>query len=145
VDDSAALSGLHIRVPAMTRQRAKTRDRQRRVAGEDPAVLLPLLARIRDNLVQNDDGTFAVHVTYRNDEAPPLVRALMRVEAELLLEDARRLRGPGDPLRTPRARSTDALLLLALRTAAALGKQPDAALLRRIRLGRHLSTDQCVP
>jgi hypothetical protein len=62
----------------MRRQPATTRDPKHRVAGEDPRVLLPLLQRLADSMVQNDDGTSQVHVTYGKDEAPPLVRARMR-------------------------------------------------------------------
>ena len=123
----------------MTRQR-KTRDRKHRVAGEDADVLLPLLARFAHNLVQNPDGTFSGHATYGKEEAPALVRALMRVEAELLLDDARRLRTSGDAWRTPENRRADALVLLVLRTAAALGQQVDPAMLQRCRTGKRLDT-----
>jgi hypothetical protein len=128
----------------MRRNPTTAPDRKHRVAGEDPRVLLPLLARLADSMVQNDDGTFHVHVTYGKDEAPPLVRALMRIEAELLLEDARRLGSPEDSQREPGDRSVDALVLLVLRTTAALGQPVDAALLKRFRSGRRRHTHQGV-
>lgn len=123
----------------MTRQRSTNREGKHRVAGEDPRVLLPLLTRLADNLVQNEDGTFHVHVEYSKEEAPPLARALMRIEAELLLGDARR-HAPGAPWRSPAARSVDAVLVLVIRTRAALGQPVDADLLTRITAGRHLHT-----
>lgn len=128
----------------MSRQRSTKRDGKHRVAGEDARDLLPLLTRFADNLVQNEDGTFQVHVEYSKDEAPPLVRALMRIEAELLLDDARRLQGPDAPWRSPKARTVDAVLLLALRTRAALGQPVDAELLMRIKAGRHQDTHEGV-
>lgn len=119
----------------MTRQR-KSHGSKRRVAGEDPHVLLALVRRFVDSLVLNEDGTmFSGHARYGKEEAPPLVRALMRIEAELLLDDARRL-GPETPWRTPEQRGADALALLVLRSAAALGQPVDAAMLRRYRTGR---------
>ena len=124
----------------MTRQRRKTSDRKRRVAGEDVDVLLPLLTRFAHSLVQNVDGTFSGHVTYGKEEAPPLVRALMRVEAELLLDDARHLAGPEDVCRTPENRRVDALVLLVLRTAVAAGSAVDPELLERYRSRKHLRT-----
>jgi hypothetical protein len=120
----------------MRRQAALTPDRKHRVAGEDPLVLFPLLQRLADSMVQNGNGTFHVHVTYGKDEGPPLARALMRIEAELLLEDARRLGSPQDAQRSPGDRSVDALVLLVLRTTAALGQPVDTALLKRFRSGR---------
>lgn len=121
----------------MTRQRKNNPSKQR-VAGEDPRVLLELVRRFADSLVLNEDGTtFSGHATYGAEEAPPLIRALMRVEAELLLDEARRLRAPDLVCRTPRQRRADALGLLVLRSAAALGHPVDAALLTRYRSGRH--------
>lgn len=128
----------------MTRQRSTKRTGQQRVAGEDPRILLPLLTRLTASSVQNEDGTFHVHADYSKDEAPPLARALMRIEAELLLADARRLQAPGAPWRSPGARSFDAVLVLAIRTRAALGQPVDVDLLRRVIAGRHLRTHQGV-
>jgi hypothetical protein len=124
----------------MTRQRKNTQDRKRRVAGENVDVLLPLLVRFAHSLRPGADGAFSGHATYGKEEGPPLVRALMRVEAELLLHDARHLRGPGDGWRTPEARRADALVLLVLRTASAVGQPTDPALLARYRSGKHLPT-----
>ena len=110
------------------------------MAGEDVDVLLPLLTRFGRSLEQNPDGTFSGHVTYSKKERPPLERALMRVEAELLLHDARRLRTSDDVHRTPENRRADALVLLFLRTTSALGQPADPALLERCRTGRWLDT-----
>lgn len=124
----------------MTRQRKSTRDRKRRVAGEDADALYPLLARFAASLLRDADGTFSGHATYGEQEVPPLLRALMRVEAELLLDDARRLRTDGDVCRTPENRRADALVLLVLRTTAALGQPVDPALLQRYKAGRNFDT-----
>lgn len=119
----------------MTRQRKSSRSKPR-VAGEDPRVLLELVRRFADSLVLSEDGTtFSGHATYGAQEAPPLIRALMRIEAELLLDDARRLREPGVVWRTPQQRSVDALMLLVLRCTAALGHPVDPALLKQCRSG----------
>lgn len=128
----------------MTRQRKRTLDGKRRVAGEDPSVLVGLLARVGDSLARNPDGTFSAHATFSKDEAPPLVRALMRVEAELLLDDARRLRTPDHVWRTPEQRSVDALCLLSLRCAAALGRPADRGLVERYKTGRGPNTPRGV-
>lgn len=118
----------------MTRQRRANQTRRRRVAGEDVDVLLPLLTRFAHSLVQNDGS----------EEAPPLVRALMRVEAELLLDDARQLAGPENVWRTPENRRADALVLLVLRTAVAAGSAVDPELLERYRSSRHARTPRGV-
>jgi hypothetical protein len=119
----------------MTRRRKNNRSRQR-VAGEDPRVLLELVRRFADSLVLNEDGTgFSGHATYDREEAPPLIRALMRIEAELLLDDARRLRGADVVWRTPEQRGADALMLLVLRSAVALGHPVDPAMLKQCRSG----------
>lgn len=116
----------------MTRQRKNTQDRKRRVAGEAVDILLPLLLRARTACALGADGTFSGHATYGKEEGPPPVRALMRVEAELLLHDVRHLRGHEDDWRTPEARRADALVL---RTASAVGQPTDPALLARYRPG----------
>jgi hypothetical protein len=128
----------------MTRQPAASRDRKHRVAGEDPHVLLPLLQKLVDSMIESEDGTFRVEVTYGPSEGSPLARALMRVEAELLLEDARRVGSAEDPRRSAEGRRHDALLLLALRTTAALGHPADPALLKRLRRGTHVHTHRGV-
>lgn len=51
----------------------------------------------------------------------PFVRALMRVEAELLLDDANKFIDPAGDLRTSRQRSADAFVALVLRVHEALG------------------------
>lgn len=77
------MSEAGLRLARMTRQRSTKREGKRRVAGEDPRVLLPLLTRLTANSVQNEDRTVHVHAEYSKDEAPPLARALMRIEADL--------------------------------------------------------------
>ena len=111
--------------------------REHRVAGEPVQVLTDLLAVLADRLVEQEDGSFAVQATFSAARDVPLRRALMRIEAELLLEDARWLQRASGPLRSHGERRGDALTLLSLRTGAALGEQVPASLLRRYLLGRH--------
>lgn len=65
------------------------------------------------------DGSMRISALLTPDVAYPLRRALMRVEAELLLADADTLSENGGEERTPDQRLHDALLALARRVADA--------------------------
>jgi hypothetical protein len=64
-------------------------------------------------------GRLKCSVHLEAELAEPFVRALMRVEAELLLQDADLVGKPDTTLRTPEERRADALLALGLRLADA--------------------------
>lgn len=84
-----------------------------RVAGERLDDLARALAFLHPE--HRSDGTFSVQATLGPDVAPPLLRALMRIEAELLLHDADVVTAGQGELRTPGQRRADALVALALR------------------------------
>ena len=84
-----------------------------RVGGELRSELLHALSFVTAEA--KPDGGCAVNVDLPWDVAPPFLRALMRIEAELLLQDAELVAfGTGEP-RTPAERRADALVALALR------------------------------
>ena len=61
------------------------------------------------------DGSYIVNGDLPPEVAPPFIRAILRIEAELLLHDAEQVAlGKGEP-RTQEERRTDAFLALALR------------------------------
>ncbi|MBL1072777.1 hypothetical protein JK358_00040 [Nocardia sp. 2] len=83
------------------------------VAGETRADLLRALSYVSTE--DAPDGGFIVNGDLPPDVAPPFVRAIMRIEAELLLQDAEMVNiDHGEP-RTPEERRTDALIALLLR------------------------------
>ncbi|QLY30673.1 hypothetical protein [Nocardia huaxiensis] len=83
------------------------------VAGETRADLLRALSYVSTE--DAPDGGFIVNGDLPPDVAPPFIRALMRIEAELLLQDAELVNiDHGEP-RTPEERRTDALIALLLR------------------------------
>ncbi|NUS44805.1 MAG: DUF222 domain-containing protein [Mycobacteriaceae bacterium] len=83
------------------------------VAGERREDLLRALSYITAE--PTDDGGYAIDGNLPKDVAPPFIRALMRIEAELLLHDAEFVTiDDGEP-RTPEERRTDAFMALALR------------------------------
>lgn len=97
-----------------------TGDLRPTVAGEDLGVLVEAFQRIK--LREAPDGMFKG--TFRLPAAlgDPFVRALQRVEAELLLEDADMIGvTPYCDRRTEAQRRADAMVLLVTRVAAALG------------------------
>ena len=97
----------------MTQIRTKT------VAGESLEPLLSAFIRIWSE-AEERDGMFEVSTTLPREEAEPLGRALMRLEAELLVADAAALGTSGHEERTPPQRRHDALLLLAQRISEAV-------------------------
>jgi hypothetical protein len=87
------------------------------VAGE------PIGARLRAfgelSLRRNPNGGYRVSARFDREFGAPLLRALMRVEAELLTEDADLIGKADTQLRTPEERRADALVALSLRVADA--------------------------
>ncbi|MGH9252712.1 MAG: DUF222 domain-containing protein [Acidimicrobiales bacterium] len=91
------------------------------VAGEPADVILKVLIGMRDNLVPDADGMTSIQATIPQDHAAVLLRATMRIEAELLLADAKEVGSSAAEPRTPQQRRADAFVALALRVADALG------------------------
>ena len=87
------------------------------VAGERADRIMSVFARAE--LGETDDGMASISVTIAPDEAF-VTRALMRIEAELMLEDADAFRSGHDDLRTSGQRGADALVLLVQRASDAL-------------------------
>ena len=88
------------------------------VAGEPALTLLEAFQQFKWKKPRNgmQTATFSLEPRLGN----PLIRALMRVEAELLLEDADRYGHADAEDRTHEQRACDALVALALRVADAL-------------------------
>jgi hypothetical protein len=87
------------------------------VAGEDPHLLLEALRLVAAGLQSDEEsGGYVLDVELDREQGGPLVRALMRIEVELLLDEA----DAPDAPRPAGARRVDALVLLARRTHAAL-------------------------
>lgn len=83
------------------------------VAGERRDDLLRALSYVSTE--SREDGSYIVNGDLPPEVAPPFIRAIMRVEAELLLHDAEFVTiDEGEP-RTPEERRADAFLALALR------------------------------
>lgn len=92
----------------------------RTVAGEPLRDLVPALLEIGENSWIDDEGMWRSEFALEPEIGTPFGRALMRVEADLLLEDADRLGDPDVEDRTPDQRRADALLALALRVGEVL-------------------------
>ncbi len=88
------------------------------VFGESARTLLATLSKCRTH---EDDVSGMIHFDLRMTpkEAGPVVRALLRAEAELLLDDADTF-DPAATTRTPEQRRADALLEIAAAAAEAL-------------------------
>jgi hypothetical protein len=86
------------------------------VAGEPVEPLFRALRRIMSE-AEEVDGMYRVSTTLPPEEAEPLGRALMRIEAELLVADAATVGTAQHEERTPPQRRHDALVLLAQRIA----------------------------
>jgi len=91
------------------------------VAGEPAGVILKVLMGMRDTVVPDVDGMVSIQATIPHEHAAVLLRAIMRVEAELLLADADKVGPSAAEPRTPQQRRADAFVALALRVADALG------------------------
>jgi len=82
------------------------------VYGERIARLLPGLFALRDSMTIDTEGRYEFSVSLEPEVGLPLRRAIMRVEAELLREDADSLGSEGEIDRTYEQRAADALLRL---------------------------------
>jgi hypothetical protein len=82
------------------------------VYGERVEDLLPGLLAIKDAMTVDADGMCRASFTLTPQDGPPLQRALMRVEAELLIEDADSIGCQHFVDRTQGQRSADALIRL---------------------------------
>ena len=88
------------------------------VAGEDAQTLVEALLRFRWS--DAADGGQSATFELEPHLGAPLIRAVMRVEAELLLDDADHYPHGADAERTSEQRAADALVALALRVTDAL-------------------------
>ena len=80
------------------------------VYGESVEALVPGLLAIASNMERGSDGLFHARVQLDADRSNPLRRALMRVEAELLREDADAIGTALEEERSYEERAADALL-----------------------------------
>jgi hypothetical protein len=87
------------------------------VAGERVDVLIQALREVE--FTEDPDGMMHGTVRLEPDLGLPFFRALMRVEAELLLQDANTLGRAHDENRTDDQRRADAFVALALRVVDA--------------------------
>jgi len=83
------------------------------IYGERLGDLLPAFSKVARNLRAELDGSFTVEVRLADEEARPMVRALHRAEAQLLIEDADALTDPDVTDRTPEQRRCDAFMCIA--------------------------------
>ncbi|MEV6277455.1 hypothetical protein [Nocardia sp. NPDC051832] len=83
------------------------------VAGERRSDLLAALSYVSTDY--GPDGEYIVNGDLPPEVAPPFIRAIMRVEAELLLHDAELVTVDNEEPRTPDERRTDAFVALVLR------------------------------
>ena len=87
---------------------------QHLVYGERLGDLRPVLRAITQRAHLVDEGMFVFEGRFEPHTATPFIRALMRAEAELLLEDADALQpGRYEEQRTSDQRAVDALVRLA--------------------------------
>jgi hypothetical protein len=86
---------------------------ERLLAGEPRDLLTKALSAMPWK--RGSDGMLHCSVTLVPELGGPLLRALMRVEAELLAHDADRLEITGEACRSPEQRRADALVALVLR------------------------------
>lgn len=101
----------------MTRPKPK---KSPKVAGEPVDLLVEALRLIQ--FETEPDGMIHVRIDLPPDVGDPLRRATMRVEAELLLADARVYGTKDYDDRSPEARRLDAFVLLTRRVIAAADK-----------------------
>ena len=91
------------------------------IYGEQARDLLPALMKLKDWMRITRDGSYVFTVRMDLAEAAPLRRALMRVEAELLCEDADQIGEAGEVERTYDQRRADALVRLVTAIPAGRG------------------------
>lgn len=94
------------------------------VAGEPVTDLIR--AFLQFETAEQPDGMYHIDARLQPDVAAPLTRALMRVEAELLLRDADACGTDGYEDRTSPQRGADAFVELVTRCATATGVKPAA-------------------
>lgn len=92
------------------------------VAGEPVTELIR--AFLQFETAERPDGMYQIDAHLEPDIAAPLARALLRVEAELLLRDADAWGTDGFEDRTSPQRCADALVELVTRCATATGVKP---------------------
>lgn len=85
------------------------------VYGEPVGDVLPGLVALADSMRPGPDGMYRGSVTLEHATAAPLFRALMRAEAELMLEDADSYGTADAQKRTHEQRAADAVFRLASR------------------------------
>jgi hypothetical protein len=83
------------------------------IYGESVEALMPGLLTMADNMNLTKDGSRHFSVRLEPERGNPLYRALMRVEAELLSEDADAVGTPHESQRSYEERAADALVRLA--------------------------------
>jgi hypothetical protein len=88
------------------------------VAGESAETLLVALAHIEWG--EEVDGMMSGSVRLEPELGRPFMRAMMRIEAELLAHDADAYGQPDVEERTPEQRAADAFVALTLRVSDAL-------------------------
>lgn len=82
------------------------------VYGEPIADLMPGLVALCEEMTIDGEGMFRSSVVLDPSTGGPLFRAVMRAEAELLLEDADALGTGLETSRTPEQRAADAFVRL---------------------------------
>lgn len=87
------------------------------VYGESALALLSTLAKADFSVTE--DGMSQMELTMEPHEAPPVLRAVMRAEAELLLSDADELAPHELDRRTPEQRQADALFAVVMAASKA--------------------------
>lgn len=102
------------------------RRRRALVAGEPLEPLLAALLTVFETAKREEDGMWRAECTLPAEQALPLSRALMRLEAELLRNDARELGRTDAVNRTPDQRRHDAFMLLMERVVKAQQAQTAA-------------------
>ena len=100
------------------------------IYGETIEDLLPGLLTIKNAMTTDADGMCHASFTLTPKDGAPFLRALMRVEAELLIEDADSIGCRHAQDRTQEQRAADALLLL----FQAVGERPPIRTGHRARL-----------
>ena len=85
-------------------------DEELLIYGETIEALRPALAVIAESMVQRPDGGMEIEFALDPEAGAPFMRATMRAEAELLLEEAGGIGDKRTAPRTPGERCSDAFL-----------------------------------
>jgi hypothetical protein len=101
------------------------RRRRHLIAGEEFEPLMAAVRTIVESAVIKDNRWMDVDCKLPTDQALPVCRALMRIEAELLRSDARLLGTPKAVRRTSDQRSYDAFMILLGRLDTFLRRRHD--------------------